>query len=168
MRLTVGTAWIGESVVEVLRAEADRTFPLETGGVLLGYWVRPGEEVVIVEAVGPGPGAVHRERRFRPDRDYQEAQIARRYHEFGRYHTYLGDWHTHPSEAPRLSRLDRRTLRAIARDRHARAPMPLMAILADGAPWSLVLWCCAPARSLAAVMPSRIVPLRLRTFAAMA
>jgi integrative and conjugative element protein (TIGR02256 family) len=167
MRLTIGTAWIGESVVEALRTEADRTFPLETGGVLLGYWVRPGEEVVIVEAVGPGPGAVHGERRFRPDRDFQEAQIARHYHESGRYHTYLGDWHTHPRGAPRLSRLDRRTLRAITRDPDARAPMPLMAILADGTPWSLVLWCCVPARSLTVAMPSRIVSLQLRTFAAM-
>jgi integrative and conjugative element protein (TIGR02256 family) len=163
----VGLAWVAAPVLAALRVEADRAFPLETGGVLLGYWVTPGEEVVLAEIVGPGPAAHHAPRRFRPDRGYQELEIARRYEASGRYHTYLGDWHTHPRAAPDLSHLDRRTLGAIARDRDARAVTPLMAVLGHGAPWSLVVWCRIPDRRLLGVPRPAIVPLRPRPYPAL-
>ncbi len=164
MHRSVGIAWIAEQVLTALRAEADHAFPLETGGVLLGYWATLPEEVVIADAIGPGPQALHGERRFRPDRDYQEAEIARRYEESGRYHTYLGDWHTHPRTGPRLSGLDRRTLRSIARDRDARAPVPLMAVLGGGITWDLVVWCLVPRSHPLPVFRSRILPFQPRPF----
>ena len=73
-------------------------------------------------AIGPGPAAVHAARRFAPDADYHEHEVARRYEASGRVDGYLGDWHTHPLGRPRLSRADRRTLRLIARSSAARAP----------------------------------------------
>ena len=164
MRDAVGTAWIQATVLAALHEEADRAFPLETGGVLLGYWVTPGEEVVVADAIGPGPRAHHAAKRFRPDRDYQEAEIARRYEASGRYHTYLGDWHSHPRASPHLSRLDRRALRAIAREEDARAPVPLMAVLGFGTPWVLAVWCLAPSRRLRWRPGTRLTELRIQSF----
>lgn len=112
--------------------EAQVRSPMETGGMLLGY-VSPGrgtDQIVIDEIVGPGPRAIHERRRFEPDGAWQEARLADRYEASGRITTYLGDWHTHPDGAPTPSRRDRRTVRAIARSRAARAPRPLMFIMA--------------------------------------
>ena len=140
LRKKVGTAWISKASLDEMIAEAERVFPNETGGVLLGYWVHPLEEVVITAVVGPGPNAVHQGDRFVPDVRYQDEEIARHYSESGRLHTYLGDWHTHPRSEPWLSRQDRRTLWEIATHAEARAPVPLMAVLACGSPWTLEVW----------------------------
>jgi integrative and conjugative element protein (TIGR02256 family) len=114
--------------------------PAETGGVLLGYWVEEGGEPVVTHAIGPGPEAVHERTRFIPDDEYQYAEIARLYRESGRRLSYLGDWHTHPGGAAYLSRNDRATLRRIASYAAARAPRPVMLILAPGPNWEPSAW----------------------------
>lgn len=119
--------------------EAKRTDPLETGGVLLGYWADTGE-VVVASVVGPGPAAVHRRDRFLPDHAYQEREVALAYRESGRRITYLGDWHSHPSGLGTLSRRDRVTLRRIGNNPGARAPRPLMAIVTSRVKWDLSVW----------------------------
>ena len=123
-----------------MKSEAARVAPYETGGVLMGYWARPYSEVVVTATIGPGPNARHEATRFLPDADYQDGEIARLYHGSGRTVTYLGDWHSHPDGGLALSRADRLTLRRIATTPAARAPVPLMAILADGQPWRLGVW----------------------------
>ena len=157
----IATAWIAEAVLETMIAEADRMFPVETGGVLLGYWADPGYEVVITDIIGPGPEAVHEELSFRPDTSYQEQEIARLYTESGRHTTYLGDWHTHPRMGAYVSRRDSRTLRHIAADPEARAPIPLMAILAGGDPWTLKIWLRPTSRILQSLLPGRVMLLRV-------
>jgi integrative and conjugative element protein (TIGR02256 family) len=126
-----------------MEAEASHAYPLETGGVLLGYW-SSGREVVIRQAIGPGPEAMHRSSYFAPDHDFHEREIARVYEESRGTCTYLGDWHTHPHSHPRLSRLDRHTLRSIALHAPARVPLPLMAVLGFKAPWKFTLWALVP------------------------
>lgn len=115
--------------------------PNETGGVVMGYWVSDSE-IVITAATSAGPRAIHREDGYEPDVAHDHREIARIYRESGRLSTYLGDWHTHPGSGPGLSRRDRNTLRAIAVDAGARAPEPLMVIIAsslDGL--SMAVWC---------------------------
>lgn len=129
MRSAVGTAWIHKSVWNELLSEADRCFPNETGGVLLGYESVDTNDVVITYAVGPGPNAIHELASFVPDSIWQQAQIDDYYRESGRTKTYLGDWHTHPSGGSHFSSKDRGTLKRIARTPEARAPSPIMAIL---------------------------------------
>src|SRR6266849_1420647 len=125
-------AWVHRSVLRQLHDEAQRAFPNETGGVLMGYWIDDASQVVITDVVGPGPRAIHYTKSFVPDHDFQEERIARIYEESDRIWTYLGDWHTHPHGSSSLSRRDRQTLRAIAMHSEARCPLPLMAILAGG------------------------------------
>lgn len=132
------TAWVAHRALKEMIAEADAQTPCETGGLLLGYRHSP-QEVVITAVIGPGPAASHQRAGFHPDSRWQSAEIARRYAEAGRRLRYLGDWHTHPRGAGRLSRTDRRTLCTIARDTKASCPHPVMAVLAGGDPWRLVI-----------------------------
>lgn len=130
--------WISTIVLDATCKEATRAYPLETGGVLLGYW--SGYDAVIVGSVGPGPAAIHGTDHYRPDHEYQRAGIAAAYAESARRVTYLGDWHSHPGGPAGLSKLDMETLRGIARHRRARAPHPLMLVLSGTQRWRLDLW----------------------------
>jgi integrative and conjugative element protein (TIGR02256 family) len=135
------TAWIAQCAIDGMITEADARFPDETGGVLVGYWASENEALVIMHAVGPGREAQHSRMRFLPDPQFHEKEVARIYEASGRRHTYLGDWHTHPKGTVTLSRLDSRTLGRIARARQARAPRPLMLILAGGPNnWDVAVW----------------------------
>jgi integrative and conjugative element protein (TIGR02256 family) len=155
------TAWVSKTVYDQMITEADRVFPNETGGVLVGYWVVPFQELVVTAVIGPGPRALHEKDRFIPESEYQAAQLARYYQDSGRLHTYLGDWHTHPQSSSCLSRLDRKTLKVIARHPEARAPVPIMGIVAGGTPWTLKLWCGLPIR-----IGGRITGMRTSSFTA--
>jgi integrative and conjugative element protein (TIGR02256 family) len=129
-------AVFAEPVRECMLRWADEFYPLEVGGVLLGY--RLGGRVEIAHAIGPGPGASHGRFRFEPDSEWQFEQISLLYESSGRRLSYLGDWHTHPRGRPTPSRRDRDTMRAIAHYPEARCPEPIMLIL-GGRPGS---WSC--------------------------
>lgn len=116
--------------------------PLETGGVLMGYW-GSANEAVITAVIGPGPKAMHKKRSFRPDSAYHEQEIARLYAESGRTETYLGDWHTHPGAAAYMSFRDEETLNTIANYQEARLQRPLMMILGTD-PFALRAWTRSP------------------------
>jgi len=135
------TAWISKGAISRMLLDLGHHDPTETGGVVMGYWVTD-LEVVITEATSAGPRAGHRGDAYEPDVEHDLQEIARVYAESGRRHTYLGDWHTHLAAGPGLSRRDRKTLRAIATDKGARAPVPLMVVVAswDGGVFAAV-WC---------------------------
>jgi integrative and conjugative element protein (TIGR02256 family) len=132
-------AWISTSCLASMVKEARRCLPNETGGAFMGYWSDPST-VVITDVIGPGPSAKHSQHSFYPDVQYHDSEIERVYTASDRLHTYLGDWHTHPNGSARTSRKDRKTLSAIASDPGARAPQPIMAILAGNQDWKLVIW----------------------------
>lgn len=158
----MNTAWISNTLVDTLLAEVDRTFPLETGGVLMGYLAR--EELVISEIIGPGPNAVHRTHSFTPDYTYQEIEVARLYEESNRKCTYLGDWHSHPRQKwPNLSAKDIQTLHRIARSKKARITTPLMLLL-SGQPtsWKLNIWQWQPGKLFR--FPSRVAPSNVKVY----
>lgn len=110
-----------------MASHAAAFFPLETGGVLVGYVGSRAIEVTGI--VGPGPNARHAPTRFSPDAVWQAERIAELYAESGRRLSYLGDWHSHPKGTPAASQRDRATLRHIAAYPDARCPDPLMLIL---------------------------------------
>jgi integrative and conjugative element protein (TIGR02256 family) len=129
--------WSAAALEEALR-EAQRAFPSETGGLLLGWSAHPGA-VVISQVIGPGPAACHEATAFTPDAAWQEEQLAEAYEQAGRRLQYLGDWHTHPRGTVRLSSTDRATLRRIADHADARATHPVMALLAGGPLWQVAV-----------------------------
>jgi integrative and conjugative element protein (TIGR02256 family) len=136
--------------ISLLRAcedEVSRTFPLESGGVLMGQRLE-GDRWQVDDIIGPGPKASHARYRFSPDLDYQRAAIASRFFETAGHSTYLGDWHSHPKACHgRLSYLDRNALRKIMDAPAAQCDVPLMMIL-WGTPreWQCTVWRVAPAR----------------------
>lgn len=121
--------WLPGSVFSQMVDLAMARFPLETGGMLLGYEAENGEAVVTA-IIGPGPKARHRRFRFAPDADYQQAELDAHFWRTDGRETYLGDWHTHPRGTPSLSFLDKRTLARIARTPSSGTVNPIMAILA--------------------------------------
>src|SRR3546814_3430816 len=66
MQSIVKILWISNVALGAMVAEADRKFPLETGGILVGYFAENGDPVVCA-AIGPGPHAIHWRKRFTPD-----------------------------------------------------------------------------------------------------
>lgn len=158
-----GVAWISQSTLGSMINEARRVSAAETGGIFAGYWVTNFGELVITDAVGPGPLAIHKVNAFVPDSDYHCSEIARIYRDSGRLYTYLGDWHTHPDDNYRLSRKDSRTLRKIARSPSARARAPIMGVLVKVPTWRLHLWCCLPG-GLRSFWHPRMVRFHLRIF----
>ena len=143
-----------------MRALADHKYPLETGGVLIGY-TGGAADVVIVSVIGPGPQARHTERMFLPDQEHQTEEIARLYRASRGVNTYLGDWHTHPHSDADLSSRDKKTLKHIALHREARVDRPIMAILGQGTPWTLKVWRIFPG-SLVAVRRARYCEMDIR------
>jgi integrative and conjugative element protein (TIGR02256 family) len=131
--------WINQAVMQSLIAEADRAYPLETGGILVGYVAENGEPVVR-DVIGPGPHAIHRRRRFTPDHQWQCKQLDELYDQSSGLLVYLGDWHTHPDGVPWMSWLDQRTLKKIATHSKARLAQPLMVI--GGGTRQNWKWCC--------------------------
>lgn len=133
-----GRVWWAAAALEEALREAQRAYPSETGGLLLGWSPQPAA-VVISEVIGPGPRAGHHARTFTPDSAWQEEQLAQAYELAGRRLQYLGDWHTHPRGTVRLSGTDRATLRHIAEHPDARADYPVMAVLAGGPLWQVAV-----------------------------
>jgi integrative and conjugative element protein (TIGR02256 family) len=132
---------LAESVLRTIGDEATRQFPLETGGVLVGYCSPDWSRVVVTAVSGPGHGAIHARSRFNPDAEFQAEFVAKSYRDSGRIWQYLGDWHCHPSGVAKPSWIDRRTLCNIAKDPLARTRKPLM-LIAAGQPraWQLSAW----------------------------
>jgi integrative and conjugative element protein (TIGR02256 family) len=140
--------WISKSLIDEMESEARRWAPLETGGVLLGFWSTDEPTAEITAVTGPGPNAVHRRSSFIPDYDYQDREITVAYRRSGRIHSYLGDWHSHPFGSGMLSLSDRRTLQRIATDVGARAPQALMAVLSHKKAWTPHIWMYKPPGSI--------------------
>lgn len=109
--------------------EASAKYPLETGGILMGYW-HAEDTIVATRYIGPGPRAIHKRATFSPDHEWQVGQVAEQYAASGRLDTYLGDWHTHPDERhPGFSGTDRQAIYQIASAVDARAPSALMVVM---------------------------------------
>ena len=131
--------WIARALLKQMQHEACVKYPLETGGVLVGYETSAGLGVV-TQWLGPGPKAIHRKRSYVPDHDFHDVETARLYRESGRISVYLGDWHTHPDGPVALSLTDLWTLRRIARHAKARRTNPIMLIIGGASFEAVQVW----------------------------
>jgi integrative and conjugative element protein (TIGR02256 family) len=113
--------------------------PLETGGVLLGYWVNE-TSLVVTAIIGPGPEAKHTSNNFLPDAEYHDKAIQEHFLASECRETYLGDWHTHPSGTAYMSSTDKKTLDRIANSEAAHAATPVMLILGESEDWYPKAW----------------------------
>lgn len=124
LRVAHMTVWLARHALNAMKTEGAEKYPLESGGILLGW--RRGEDKVVADIVGPGANALHGRTRFLPDHKWQVSEIDRIFRETKGDIDYLGDWHTHPDGVAAMSDEDSRTLSRIAR----RVRGALMMILA--------------------------------------
>lgn len=118
-----------------MTSEAARFFPLETGGLLLGW--RDQRDLIVAGMIGAGPRALHGRYAFYPDHQWQIRELKLAFEATNGDMDYLGDWHTHPGGAAAMSSEDRATLRRISR----RTKYPAMVILAGGEDeWKVKVW----------------------------
>lgn len=139
--------WLARASYRQILAEAESKYPLETGGVLIGYRA-VDDDYVVRHVTGPGPRAIHQPTRFDPDHEWQCAQLDRHYNLEPNARLYLGEWHTHPDASPNMSCLDMSTLRDISTYAAARAPEPLM-LIGGGEPGNWQWKCHRRARARA-------------------
>lgn len=133
--------WMENNVYQEIVAEANMRAPLETGGLLVGYFSRDNSEVVVTQMVGPGAKAIHERYMFSPDEDYHRERMGEIYDEKDGGIFYLGDWHTHPLGDGYLSSRDKAALKNIARFPDNYVNNPVMVILSgDMNNWSLSAW----------------------------
>lgn len=138
MRKPLERVWVNEKVIAGIRSDADEHYPLESGGILLGYV--SASEAVVTGYVDGGPHAIRSRASFAPDQKYHVDAIAQVYRESLCGTVYLGDWHSHPDGPLALSWKDRRTLRTIATYREARIPTPLVMIIGGRDDWIVAAW----------------------------
>ena len=120
--------------------EAERVYPLETGGILIGY-VGDNDEYVISHVIGPGPNASHSKFGFKPDHEYQQSKINLIFNESEGGYDYLGDWHTHPKGKCAMSWIDHRTFQRIGTTAGVNISSPVMMILCNGTDeWNVSAW----------------------------
>jgi integrative and conjugative element protein (TIGR02256 family) len=115
----------------VIERQALKRRVRETGGSLFGW--EADEGVYIACATGPGPGAEHHPRSFRPALATVAAAMACVLEvSEGRY-GYLGSWHTHPFGTARPSSVDSTTASAMARQEDLLLPRPRLLIVSTTA-----------------------------------
>ena len=162
MQNKLGIMWLKGEVFAQIEHYADGRYPLETGGILVGY-VGDNNEPVVHAVVGAGPKALHLANRFEPDHAWQCMQLDDLFMRSAGQWVYMGDWHTHPNGRPKMSRLDRRTMRRISMHAGARISHPLM-MIGGGTPnsWRWSVYCCGPARMFG--FPFSVSMLELQLF----
>ena len=125
-----GSLTISGATFATILTDAWASWPMETGGLLLGRRTdRQGLGGVIVHVIGPGPEARHERYGFEPDATWQAEQVATAWAQDNTLE-YLGDWHTHPGGTTRFSALDVAAARTIAAAPLARQPNPIMVVAA--------------------------------------
>ena len=124
----MSSLWLENNNFKLITVEADKWFPLETGGLLIGYRADNGE-IVITDITVAGPNAIHKKSQFIPDYDFDQNVVEEAFHRTGGICNYLGDWHTHPNGNGFLSWPDKRTMRSISQSTEAYLSSPTMGIL---------------------------------------
>jgi integrative and conjugative element protein (TIGR02256 family) len=84
---------LSKTAAELLRREAGRKWPFETGGILLGS--KSNGTVMVEHATGPGPKARHGVASFTRDGDYAQQELERLVEHSKGGVDYIGEWHSH-------------------------------------------------------------------------
>ena len=117
---------IGNSQLERMHARCAASHPLETGGVLIGYYNTRHDTAIITGAAGPPPDSQCGRTRF-----YRGTQgvsdLLKRLWQKREY--YLGEWHYHPGGAAFPSAADIRQMREIAKDDSTHCPEPILILI---------------------------------------
>jgi integrative and conjugative element protein (TIGR02256 family) len=101
---------------------------VETGGVLMGYYLN-GNEVVVTHASLPGKNAIQQRNSVEFDIPFCQSFINDVYGLTNGYVSYIGDWHSHTMNILAPSSVDKTELKKIALSKKTRLSDPLMLIV---------------------------------------
>ena len=104
------------------------SYPLETGGVLIGHYNETLETAIVTRATGPPPDSQRRRNAF-----YRGTQGL---HELLRVlwpkkEYYLGEWHYHPGSSPEPSAADAKRMQEIAESDDTNCPEPILLVVGE-------------------------------------
>ena len=116
---------ISEEASKYIEMESNQWHPLETGGILVGQF--ENSIAVVDNAIGPGRVAQHDERNFKRDGDYSQTKLDQMVRLSNGTFDYIGEWHSHPREAPPSS-VDFRSMQWVANNRDYGIANPLLII----------------------------------------
>lgn len=130
--------WIKKKTFNKFIQETNKWFPLETGGILLGYKDK-NNDIVVVKLIEAGPNAVRKNYFFNSDGDFQQLELSKIYIRSKGVVTYLGDWHSHPLTNSYMSFLDRKTICKIAKTETSKETNPIF-IVVGTSPFEVKCW----------------------------
>ncbi len=79
---------------------------LESGGILIGRFIKDSFDIIADEITGPLPGDVQTRTTFYRDAAEHQKVIYQRWEESAGTQCYLGEWHTHAESHPTPSAID--------------------------------------------------------------
>lgn len=121
--------WLPKELVQIeIANEIARHYPNETGGMLLGYI--NGSHRVVTAGISAGPNAQRSPSHMVPDDQYQQKILLEHFQRTDGKESFLGEWHSHPEAAPRMSMTDRRTLQRVTVESENLLALPVMLIVA--------------------------------------
>ncbi len=106
MVVPVHIVFAAEQAQAVIKKETYRSVNTETGGLLVGRLIDYGDKPIlaVVAATGPGPSADRRPQYYGSDQLYLQSALEALRDEFSEFGMdYVGEWHKHPPDIPRLS-----------------------------------------------------------------
>ena len=117
---------IGSNKLERMYSRCAAADPLETGGVLIGYYNAEHDTAIITRATAPPPDSQSGQTRFRRGTQKLNDMLARLWR---KQEYYLGEWHYHPGGVARPSATDTRQMQEIAKDYDAHCPEPILVVI---------------------------------------
>lgn len=103
--------YLNKEAYDLISIEVKKSHGLETGGILLGVYLKSGD-VLITHAIGPGPKAMMERSVFKKDYEYSIKMLNKYYKNYSV--DFMGDWHLHPNNCTKYSLKDNKSMRNIA------------------------------------------------------
>lgn len=134
---------LSKEALGVMHEEAVKSYPNETGGIVIGHYTRSRTTALVERATPPTPDSRGgRTSFYRGVRGLQKLlqRLWRRPTEERRY--YLGEWHFHPGANPAPSASDIGQMKRISQSDDYQCPEPILVILGGRPPqeYDLEIW----------------------------
>jgi len=126
---------LSQAALDVMMEEAVKSYPNETGGILIGRYTRSRTTALVERATPPtADSRAGRTNFYRGVRGLQKLlrRLWRRPIEERRY--YLGEWHFHPGANPAPSPSDKDQMVRISQSEEYQCPEPILVIIGGQPP----------------------------------
>lgn len=112
--------------MELMQNICEKSFPNETGGILIGHYSEDCKIAIVTQILGPPRGSSRFKSSFvRCGKSL--LPILDKLWKKNQY--YLGEWHFHPSSSPYPSTTDLTTMKKLSESQELHCPEPIMVII---------------------------------------